>query len=197
MRVDYSLAVISALLDALAFTSLWTAAVAGALCVAASLAMGLVPSFAVLGTAVSGTLVIYNIDRLRDLDRDLVTSPARSAFISRNIGAITLLTVVSAAVACACALSVGVRAIVLLIPALLLGLFHRRLKGFTFAKPAYITTAWVLVIVGLPAIVAPADHIVPVTAVLALSIAANVIASNVRDGTGTPEPTQSRRSRSS
>ena len=89
---------------------------------------------------------------------------------------------VSAAVACACALLVGVRAIVLLIPALLLGLFHRRLKGFTFAKPAYITTAWVLVIVGLPAIVAPADHIVPVTAVLALSIAANVIASNVRDG---------------
>ena len=119
---------------------------------------------------------------LGDLSVGGLYDHARRQLISRNIGAITLLTVVSAAAACACALSVGIRAIVLLIPALLLGLFHRRLKGFTFAKPAYITTARVLVIVGLPAIVAPADHIVPVTAVLALSIAANVIASNVRDG---------------
>ena len=35
---------------------------------------------------------------------------------------------------------------------------------------------------GLPAVVGPAAHIVPVTAVLALSISANIIASNVRDG---------------
>ncbi len=179
--VDYSLAVIAALLDALAFTSLWAAAVAGALCVAASLAMGVAPTFAVVGVAVSGTLVVYNIDRLRDLDRDFATSPVRSAFILRNVGAITILTVVSAAVACGCTLFVGWRAIVLLVPALVLGLFHRRLKTIPFAKPAYITMAWILVIVGLPVIVAPAAHIVPVAAILALSIAANVIASNVRD----------------
>jgi hypothetical protein len=182
MCVDYSLTVIAALLDALAFTSLWAAAVAGTLCAAASLAMGIAPSFAVIGIAVSGTLVVYNIDRLRDLDRDSATSPARTAFITRNFGPIAALTAVSAAVACACVLVVGWSAVVLLVPALLLGLFHRRLKSIPFAKPAYITTAWMVVTVGLPASVGPAAHIVPVTAVLAFSISANIIASNVRDG---------------
>ncbi len=182
MWVDYSLAVIAALLDALAFTSLWAAAVAGALCAAASLAMGVAPSFAVIGVAVSGTLVVYNIDRLRDLDRDSATSPVRTAFITRNLGPIAALTAGSAVVACVCVLLVGWRAAVLLVPALLLGLFHRRLKGIPYTKPAYITTAWMMVTVGLPAIVGPATHIVPVTAVLAFSISANIIASSVRDG---------------
>lgn len=178
---------IAALLDVLVFTSLWTAAAAGALCGAASLAMGVAPSFPVIGTAVSGTLAVYNVDRLRDLDRDFATSPARSAFVSRNFGAITALTVVSAGVACACALLVGWRAIVLLAPALLLGLFHRRLKQIPFSKPAYITTAWIVVTVGLPALAEPAVHVLPVTTLLGLAIAANVIASNVRDGeTATP-----------
>ena len=39
-----------------------------------------------------------------------------------------------------------------------------------------------VVVVGLPAIMGPAVHIVPVTAVLAFSISANIIASNIRDG---------------
>ena len=67
------------ILDAVAFSSVWVAAAAGALCAAASLAMGVTPAFSVAGIAVSGTLFVYNVDRLRDFDRDRATTPQRSA----------------------------------------------------------------------------------------------------------------------
>jgi hypothetical protein len=74
------------ILDAVAFSSIWVAAAAGALCASAALAMGVTPTFSVAGIAVSGTLFVYNVDRLRDLDRDRATTPERSAFVERNRG---------------------------------------------------------------------------------------------------------------
>lgn len=73
-----------ALLDAVAFSSLWVAAAAGVLCAAASLAMGVPPLASVVGIAVTGTRVVYNVDRLRDLERDGLTTPHRSAFVARH-----------------------------------------------------------------------------------------------------------------
>ena len=144
--------------------------------------MGVSPPIAAIGIAASGTLFVYNIDRLRDLEQDFATTPLRSAFIVRHARAVAALTVVSAVAAAGFAAVLGWRALLLLLPALVLGLLHRRLKRVPYAKPAYITTAWLVVVVGLPASLAPSvAHAIPVAAVLGLSIAANVIASNLRD----------------
>ena len=64
-----------------------------------------------------------------------------------------------------------------------LGLLHRRLKGIAFLKTTYVTASWVLVCVGIPvasegALDARAE--VPVV-VIGLAVAANLIASNLRD----------------
>ena len=123
---------------------------------------------------------IENLTPIKDLKGIQTLALAKNKI--QDLKPIAALTAVSAVVACVCVLLVGWRAAVLLVPALLLGLFHRRLKGIPYTKPAYITTAWMMVTVGLPAIVGSAAHIVPVTAILAFSISANIIASSVRDG---------------
>lgn len=169
-------------LDGLVFSSLWLAAGAGALVAAASHAMGIATSPAALGLAVSGTLVIYNVDRLRDTSRDRLTSPARTAFVSAHRGQLTTLCGLAAVASLYFGASAGVRASMVLLPALALGLLHRRLKGFEWAKTLYITSAWACVVVGLPAVLDPGvADVLWVTAILAASIAANAIASNVRD----------------
>ena len=168
-------------IDALVFTSVWVAAVAGALCAASALAMGAQPPLDAMGLAAAGTLVVYNIDRLRDLQRDFATTPERSAFIARHAAALRALTVVSVLAAAGFVFSMGWRVVALLAPVLLLGLFHRRLKYIPFSKPAYITFAWVVVVVGLPVLVAErVENVFTVVCVNSLSIAANIIASNLR-----------------
>jgi hypothetical protein len=170
------------LLDALTFSSLWVAMAAGALCTACARAIGAGPGMLAPGVAFTGTLVVYNVDRLRDLERDRVTSPLRSAFIARHRGALFVLTGAAALGALFLALRAGPRAVAVLAPVLALGLLHRRLKRFAVGKPLYITAAWVTVVVGLPAALADAPrHGVPVAALLAATILANAIASNVRD----------------
>ena len=170
------------ILDAVVFSSVWVSAAAGALCASASLAMGLTPASSVVGIAVSGTLFVYNVDRLRDLDRDLATTPERSAFVERNRGILVALSVAAGLFSLVFAFSVGSGPTLLLLPVLAAGLAHRRLKRIPFAKSAYITAAWLLVVVGVPAVADPAAANVAWTAgILGLAIFANAIASNVRD----------------
>jgi hypothetical protein len=175
--------VTSPLLDRLVFSSLWVGGAAGALTAAASLAMGMTIPWAVVAVAAAGTVFVYDVDRLRDLPRDLETAPERSAFVARNYGALRVLAVGAGIVSLGLALSLDSRAWVLLVPALSLGLLHRRIKGFAWGKSSYITAAWLLVVVGLPAISGTgAEGIGWVTMILAGALFANAIASNVRDG---------------
>ena len=85
------------LLAALIFTSLWTAAAMGALVAASFRAMGVAIVPEAVGLAFSGTLVVYNLDRLRDLDRDQCGSPDRSAFVLAHEGWLLGLAAVAAA----------------------------------------------------------------------------------------------------
>jgi len=168
--------------DALAFSSFWLAAAAAALVAATSRALGGQADAALLGLAFTGTLVIYNVDRLRDLESDRETTPARSAFVERHGALLIVTTVCAGLLASVLAVLAGPRVILLLIPALLLGLAHRRLKGFGAAKPLYIVGAWLLVVVGLPWAVLDAASGAPwCTAILGPAILANAIASNLRD----------------
>jgi hypothetical protein len=172
----------SSLIDLLVFSSLWVGGVAGVLCAAASLAQAMPVSWAVVGVAVTGTIFVYDVDRLRDLPRDLETTPLRSAFVARHYGALRGLAIACGAAAIAFGVSLGPRPALLLAPALLLGLLHRRIKDFDWGKSSYITAAWLLVVVGLPAMAGSAPERTGWVAwILGASLFANAIASNVRD----------------
>lgn len=165
------------------FSSAWVAAAAAALAAASALAMHTRPRIALVAIAFCGTFVVYNVDRLRDLERDRVTSPRRTDFVSAQRSRLTALTLLAAAASTALALRLGVAAIALLAPVLGAGLLHRRLKRFGWWKPCYVSVAWTAVVVGLPAVVAESPHhVVWIALVVGTTIAANVIASNLRDG---------------
>ncbi len=53
-------------IDVGVYSSLWLGATAAALCAAATLAIGATIEPAALALAGAGTLIVYNVDRLRD-----------------------------------------------------------------------------------------------------------------------------------
>lgn len=170
-------------LDGLAYSSLTLGMAAGVLSTAAQLAMGLEPNLAVIGIAVTGTLVVYNVDRLADVDHDRATRPARSAFVTAHRRALRLATALAAAGSLAFAFRLGLRPALLLAPIALLGLAHRRAKTVTLAKPAYVTLAWLVVVVALPTVIDPnAQHPIWACAILGCALLANAIACDVREG---------------
>jgi len=166
--------------DALLFSSLWVSLAAAALTAAAARAQGVAPLH-VASLAGCATLVVYLIDRLRDLDRDFQTAPERSAFVASHR---TVLLGAAALAGCAAlALTPTLPGRALLAPAAAapVAFFHRRLKHLALAKAAYVTIAWVAVTVGLPAGLGGARHTAWVAAAIGLAVFANAIASNVRD----------------
>jgi hypothetical protein len=170
------------LLDALVFSNIWMAAAAGALVAAASCAMGTAIRPEAVGLAFAGTLVVYNIDRLRDLHRDQHASRDRSAFVAQHKGQLSALTGAAAIASLYFGARAGWLAALMLLPVLGVGLFHRRLKYFENAKILYIAASWICVGFGLPAVLAQnAQGVQWVASTLAVTMLANVIAFNVRD----------------
>jgi 4-hydroxybenzoate polyprenyltransferase len=174
------------LLDALVFSSLWVAIAAAVLAAAASLALGRAPAVEVVGLAFSGTLAVYGVDRLRDLERDRATTPARSAFVEGHRRALIGLAIVAAAIAIGCVVALGGRPLEIGALVGAVGLLHRRLKRVALLKGLYVAAAWTAVTVGLPAAAGsrsaePAD-VAWAAGILGLALLGNAIASNVRDG---------------
>lgn len=180
-------------LDAVAFSGLVPAGVAGALCLACGLVLSAEAALPQLGgvaaLAAAGSLVVYDVDRLRDLRRDRTRAPVRTRFVETHRRAMLALTL-TAALACiplALAQPPGVWLLCSLV--LALGLWHRRLKGRPLWKIVYVTGAWVAVVVGLPLAAtdtASARTTAATTVTLAASIGANLIASNLRERGPTP-----------
>ncbi|MEE8581697.1 MAG: hypothetical protein V3T33_08925 [Myxococcota bacterium] len=179
--------------DGLSFSSLWIGLAAALLCWAASLSLGLTPVATAIVVAMSGTIAVYNLDRLLDLDRDHLTTPLRSEFVSTHSSGLWALTLLAAGGSLALAVSLGWRPILVLAPALLLGLAHRHLKRLVYAKAGYVSAAWLAVVIGLPALSQPdspspwwasppldATRIAWVAAILGCGLFANAIASNLR-----------------
>jgi len=144
-----------ALVDALAYLGVWPAGVAAALALVSGLALGrelAEPALLrLMAFAFCGTTVVYDVDRLRDLERDRGSAPRRARFVAARrtvmLGVIAVCGVASAMLAAR--LSAG--AWLLCAGALALGLLHRRLKTRRNARVAYVTGAWLAVVVGLPA----------------------------------------------
>ncbi len=169
-------------LDALVFSNLWMAAAAGALVAATSRAMETAIRPEAVGLAFAGALLVYNVDRLRDLHRDRQASPDRSAFIAEHRGQLIALSGAAATASLYFGAHAGWPAAVMLLPVLSVGLFHRRLKRFENAKIGYIAASWTCVGFGLPAVLAAdARNLHWVAAIVTATMLANVIAFNVRN----------------
>ena len=169
-------------LDAWLWSSAWLALAATALTAAGARATGVAATPSLLGLACGGTLAVYVMDRVRDLERDRATAPARAAFIARWRRPLLGLAALGAASAAAAALALGARALALTALVGALGLAHRRRKRFAAAKPVYLTFAWTAVPVGLPAAADPgARHVGWAALVVGASVLANVALSNLRD----------------
>lgn len=166
-------------LDPLVFSSLWAALVAPLLMLAATASVGLEPSGWAVTAGFTGTLVIYGVDRLRDLGRDRSSKPARSAYITEHRAALSGLYMVAAALGAFAMLQLPAGAWLPVGAAGALGLFHRRLKGIPSLERAYVTFAWVAVCAGLPVAAAgsPLTAAGPPATVFTLAIAGNLIAS--------------------
>jgi hypothetical protein len=172
-------------LDALAWSGLWLALAAAALVAACSRGMGVEARLLPTAIAAGGTLAVYGTDRLRDLARDRATSPERAAYVERHWNLIGGLAAAGGIAAAASALAAGAEVTAIAAPVAALGVFHRRLKRWSAAKPAYLTFAWTAVAVGMPAVLDPAArHAAWAAAVVAPTILANVALSNLRDGEG-------------
>ena len=166
-------------LDPLVFSSLWAAAVAPCLMYAAATAGGFSVSAAAAFVGFTGTLVVYGVDRLRDLARDQGPHPARSAFVAqhaRGLGGLYAAAAVAGGLALLRLPAVGWLAVAL---AGGLGLFHRRLKGGPpWRERGYVALAWVAVCVGLPAATTGANlgAATPAGVVLLLVLSSNLVA---------------------
>ena len=171
--------------DALVFGPVWIAAAAAALLAAAGRAMGIDPSPTLVALVFCGTSCVYTLDRLRDLARDRLTAPERSAFVARHRRALQGVAAASGLLAVALALGSPPGVAVAAGFVGLLGLLHRRLKHGPWAKPFYLTGAWTAVAVGLPLAAGGRGRAAaPVAAVVALTLLANVLLSSLRDGEG-------------
>lgn len=170
------------LLDALGFGNGVVAAAAALLAAAASRGMELRPDPRVLLLAAGGTLVVYGLDRLRDVARDAEKSPLRTAWIERHRRGLVAATALAAAVALVAGWLCGERAIAVAAGVAALGLAHRRLKHLTFGKPVYLILSWTAVAVALPlARALGGRHVGWVTGVVLFTLWANVILSNLKD----------------
>ena len=170
-------------LDALAYSSVLAAGVAAALAATASLAYAIPLEPSVITLAFSGTLVVYNIDRLRDLELDRLRAPLRSAFVDRHRRRLGLLALAAALVSGICALQIAPAAWGLCAGVLAIGLLHRRLKHIRGIKTLYLTVAWLAVVVGLPLLgpgaTAAAMSLYWTTGIIGCAIVANLLASNL------------------
>ena len=174
-------------LEALAYSSFGLGLTAVGMMAACSLAMRAAPRGELLALGFAGTLVVYTVDRLRDLPRDRLAAPRRTGFVLRHERALRLQVGAAGLVAAGLALHAGPRVAALAALVAGLGLAHRRLKRRSVAKLAYVTLAWTAVSVGLPAVAEPAPrHVGWIALLVASTVSANVWLSSVVDGGAQP-----------
>ena len=147
---------IRSLLERLAFSGLWTALAAGALTWAGGVFL-LPPSgpprlTIACGLAFAGTLAVYCVDRLRDIDRDHETSPRRSTFVDERRAFLLGLSGGGLALGLWTAWALPPGAWFLCAAVGAAGLLHRRLKGRSGRAWLYVALAWTGVTAGLPAL---------------------------------------------
>ena len=129
-------------LEVLSYSSTLSAITGLALLLATNASFNRDSSLTTLSIVFFGTLSIYNLDRIRDLTRDTLHTPGRSKFIFRHKGKLGILCFGSGALTFSLLLFSELSMTLRLLPIILLGVFHRRLKTRPFWKSIYVAAGW-------------------------------------------------------
>jgi len=149
---------------------------------AASQALDGSPRWDVVALAFTGALVVYPLDRLRDLERDRARVPLRSIFVERHRRRLQGLIGLAGLASLALAWRLDPAVWILCGSVFVTGVFHRRLKRIGRGKTIYVSIAWTIVVVGLPALVQrpfPSARLPWVAAVVFAAVFSNLVASNL------------------
>jgi hypothetical protein len=150
-------------MDWLVHSGIWVGACAVALLLAAARSMGSDPSWPLIAVVGLGTVAVYGFDRWSVLRAGtpfwvLPALPAAILGLRLSVGAVAILV-------CVCCLA----------------LVHARLRHLPWAKPLYITAAWIGVVIGLPWVLRGPGPIPVVLTPLALAVVANVLGCDAVD----------------
>lgn len=139
------------LIEVLAYTGTIAALLATSLAVFTFLFLDSGINYILLVLIFSGTMVIYNLDHLKDIRSDKTTNPKRVNFIVRNKVLIYLITLLSIILSVLAVYYLGIKLIPLIILPFLLGLIHSIIKNSPLFSAVYITLSWLMITVYLPA----------------------------------------------
>jgi hypothetical protein len=169
-------------IDGFAFSSGLAASVGGALSMVVSRLLEAPHPGSWAGLTGCGAFIIYNLDRLRDVERDGLTSPRRTEFVSRH-RRLLYVAIGIACVAFAAILWTEPLSATLLCAAIgSVGFLHRRLKHVAILKTVYVSLAWVSACVGLPWLASEQVGLAPWIGIILFGcLSSNLIASNLRD----------------
>lgn len=135
--------------EILSYSSLIAAITGVTLVAATSASIGASISLVSVGIVFFGTLGVYNLDRIRDLPRDISHAPRRSKFITLHKKKLTVLCVASGLLAFSLVMIIEFSEMWGLLPVVILGVFHRRLKVWPIGKSAYVAIGWTVTLVVL------------------------------------------------
>ena len=139
------------LIEALAYTGTIAAMLALSLAIFTFLFLGTGINYILLVLIFCGTLVIYNLDHLKDIDSDKTTNPKRVNFILSNKLLIYFIIGVSVVLSLLAVYFLGTHLVPLIILPFLFGLMHRIIKNSPVFSAVYITLSWLMITVYLPA----------------------------------------------
>lgn len=122
-----------------------------------------------------GTLLIYNLDHLKDIGSDRFTNPERTKFIYKNELLLKTIVVISFAISTYLFFYIGIDMTSILIPVFVIGVFHWKLKNNQLFSIIYITLSWTVVVVIFPTlgVVDKNNNLLLTAIIMGLSFLAN------------------------
>ena len=169
------------IIEYLAYTGTIAALLATTLSIFTFLFLSTAINYLLLILIFTGTLTIYNIDHLRDLNYDQATNPLRANFIRSNKTIIYLIAGLSIFTSIISLYFIGFNIIPILLIPFLLGLLHRRLKGNPLFSAIYVTIAWLIVTIYLPSYLADKlNHILLLSLIIGIILFSNAYTASIR-----------------
>jgi len=169
------------LIEVLAYTGIIAAMLAVSIAIFTFLFLDSGINYILLVLIFCGTLVIYNLDHLKDINSDRTTNPLRVNFIIKNKRLIYLITGLSMFLSILAVYYLGIKLIPIIVVPFFLGLIHRIIKNSPLVSAIYITLSWLMITVYLPAFLTDnPKEIIILSIVVGIFLFCNAYASSIR-----------------
>ncbi len=169
------------LIEFLAYTGTIAAMLATSIAIFTFLFLGTGINYILLVLIFCGTLVIYNLDHLKDINSDKATNPKRVNFIINNKRLIYLITGISMILSVSAVYYFGIKLIPIIALPFLLGIVHRIIKNSPLFSAVYITLSWLMITVFLPAYLTDKPKEIIILSIIAgIFLFCNAYASSIR-----------------